>query len=798
MFKAFKDLRIGFKLFLGFGVVGGIFILSIGVGIFQSERTDALMRDITDNHIVQSRLLRGVADNAQDNMQIVSEVLITEDFAMLAQAKTRIEANRQSNAKLLKELDELVKGNKPAWYDDVKAKRDAFIKKRNALIGLMEQARFAEGRVVYDTELKPSVVAYKAALTTAIAAQEKESAAATREAHQISSQVLWIEMASVLLAVLLAGFVSWQLTRNVTRGVGRALGVAEEVSGTKLAGTGNAAGGDEIQRLVGALELMKQQLHERNERERVANTVNARVKVSLDNASTSLMIADQDRKIVYVNAAAQRMLRDASDDLRANIPGFDPDKILDAKIDAFHVRPERQVGILREMNGEHRAEFKVGPRTFRMSMNRVTNEQGQVLGYVVDWVDRTMEVKVQEEISSVMSAAVQGDFSQRIPLNGKSGFMLQMAERINSLMDVTAEGLKEVARLQGAVAEGDLQARMQGDYKGVFGELQTHANSSSERLAAIIQTIRDGCESINTAAREIAAGNTDLSSRTEEQASSLQETASSMEELTGTVKQNAENAKQANQLAVSASEVAKKGGEVVGQVVHTMGSIQESAKKIEDIISVIDGIAFQTNILALNAAVEAARAGEQGRGFAVVASEVRSLAQRSSAAAKEIKDLIGDSVGKVESGSKLVNNAGETMDEVVKSVKRVADIISEITAASMEQSAGIEQVNQAIAQMDQTTQQNAALVEEAAAAAMSMEEQARGLRTAVAVFRLGQDQKAPAAENVTSMVKAQETLAARSRKPKGTKRNDPEASSPPLPLKKAVGGESFSGDWKEI
>ena len=286
------------------------------------------------------------------------------------------------------------------------------------------------------------------------------------------------------------------------------------------------------------------------------------------------------------------------------------------------------------------------------------------------------------------------------------------------------------------IAAGDLTVDVKirpGDSSSLLFAMRSMRDS----LAQVVGEVRQGTDTMATASSEIAAGNLDLSSRTEQQASALEETASSMEELTSTVRQNADNARQANQLAASASEVAAKGGAVVSQVVDTMGSINASSRKVVDIIGVIDSIAFQTNILALNAAVEAARAGEQGRGFAVVASEVRNLAQRSAAAAKEIKELIGDSVSKVDIGAKLVDQAGATMSEVVDSIKRVTDIMSEITAASQEQSAGIEQVNQAIGQMDQVTQQNAALVEEAAAAAASLQDQAGNLSQVVSVFKLG-------------------------------------------------------------
>jgi methyl-accepting chemotaxis protein len=298
--------------------------------------------------------------------------------------------------------------------------------------------------------------------------------------------------------------------------------------------------------------------------------------------------------------------------------------------------------------------------------------------------------------------------------------------------------LGHAVRVARRVAGGDLTAHVAVQSKDETGELMHALQEMNGALRDIVTRVRTGTDTIATASGEINAGNHDLSARTEQQASSLEETASSMEELTSTVKQNADNARQASQLAAAASGTAERGGQVVAQVVETMGAINASSRKIADIISVIDGIAFQTNILALNAAVEAARAGEQGRGFAVVAGEVRNLAQRSAAAAREIKDLIGNSVAQVEAGSRLVDQAGSTMHEVVGSVRRVTDLIGDIAAASEEQRAGIEQVNGAITQMDQVTQQNAALVEQAAAAADAMQDQARGLAALVGTFQTGQ------------------------------------------------------------
>ena len=333
------------------------------------------------------------------------------------------------------------------------------------------------------------------------------------------------------------------------------------------------------------------------------------------------------------------------------------------------------------------------------------------------------------------------------------------------------------------IAAGNLAVEVNikaGDKTSLLANMRDMRDS----LVKVVGQVRIGTDTIATASTQIAAGNLDLSSRTEEQASSLEETASSMEELTSTVRQNAENARQANQLVVSTADVAAKGGQVVGQVVDTMASIKDSSRKIADIIGVIDGIAFQTNILALNAAVEAARAGEQGRGFAVVASEVRNLAQRSAGAAKEIKALIEDSVGKVEAGGKLVDEAGKTMDEIVGSVKRVTDIMGEIAAASQEQSAGIEQVNQAVGQMDEMTQQNAALVEQAAAAAESLQDQAAKLAEAVSVFKLdgvsGQRAALPVLKDVVALP-----------------RSRPQAAPAARPKKLAAAGGG-NEEWEEF
>ncbi len=349
---------------------------------------------------------------------------------------------------------------------------------------------------------------------------------------------------------------------------------------------------------------------------------------------------------------------------------------------------------------------------------------------------RDMLTKIIQELEKIVKGAMQGELTSRIDVNNKKGFAKELCGAINIMCDTFQSSINEVNSILDLLSKGDLTNKITTDYQGAFGELKSYVNMTVDSLERLIKNIQISTETIHQAAKEIAIGNNDLAKRTEQQAAFLEETTASIEGLTTTVKQNAENAKEANQLAQSASTVAIKGGDAVNQVVATMTIINEGSRKVADIISVIDSIAFQTNILALNAAIEAARAGEQGRGFAVVATEVRNLAQRTSAAAKEINALISHSVENVASGTKLADQAGQTMDEILTAVKQVTSIMSDIASASIEQSSGIEQVSEAIAQIDKVTQQNNTLVEQAAKTAESMEAQTKSMDELVNLFKL--------------------------------------------------------------
>jgi len=462
-------------------------------------------------------------------------------------------------------------------------------------------------------------------------------------------------------------------------------------------------------------------------------TENARVRQALDNVNTNVMIADNDANIIYLNEAVIGMMKNAEKDIRKELTNFDASDLKGKNMDIFHKDPSHQRNLISKLTKTYTGAAHVGGRTFTVIANPIVVD-GARIGTVVEWADRTAEVAIEKEIDAIIEAAASGDFTRQISVDGKSGFFEKLGSGLNDLISTVEVALNDIIRMLGAMARGDLSERITREYAGSFGTMKEDANATADKLTEVITRIRTASTAIGSAATEIAQGNSDLSQRTEEQASSLEETASSMEEMTATVKQSSENAEQASKLATDAQSKARQGGDVVSNAVRSMEEINASSKKISDIIGVIDEIAFQTNLLALNAAVEAARAGEQGRGFAVVAGEVRNLAQRSAGAAKEIKDLIRDSVSKVQYGTSLVNESGKTLSEIVSAVENVTSMMRQIADASREQTSGIEQVNTAVSQMDEMTQQNAALVEEASAAGEAMAEQARSLTQVVDFF----------------------------------------------------------------
>ncbi|MCK9395531.1 MAG: methyl-accepting chemotaxis protein [Methylobacter sp.] len=564
----------------------------------------------------------------------------------------------------------------------------------------------------------------------------KNNAHAITESTKHASKImLVISLTGIGLGLGIALYLTYYLGKQLGIDPYFAKGIAMEIAGGNLTQDIPLNQKDRSS-LLYAMKHMQQQLLDRMTSERKAADETLRVKIALDNVSTGVMIADNERNIIYANKSVIEILRKSEAESGRQLPKFSIDTLVGANMDDFHKSPSDQAKMLSSLTGTYEAGMVMGSRSMQVIANPVINEQGQRLGTVAEWHDRTDEVMAENEVAAIVGAAAMGDFSMRFDLEGKEGFFRHLGEDINRLMHTSETGLNEVARVLNALSRGDLTETITSDYSGTFGRLKDDANATVEKLKDIISQIKDAADGIDTGTKEIASGNNDLSHRTEQQAASLEQTAASMEELTSAVRHNAQNAQHANRLAIDASDIAGKGVEVVGRVVMTMNDINESSRKIGDIISVIDDIAFQTNILALNAAVEAARAGEQGRGFAVVAIEVRNLAQRAATAAGEIKDLINDSVDKVSGGSKLVTQAGLTMEEIVASIHGVTDMMAEITAASAEQGSGIEQVNQAIAQMDDVTQQNAALVEQAAAAAESLEEQAQNLVVTVSSFKV--------------------------------------------------------------
>lgn len=454
-----------------------------------------------------------------------------------------------------------------------------------------------------------------------------------------------------------------------------------------------------------------------------------RVRQALDVAGTAVLMTDSKNKIIYFNQAMKNIFSA----IENHVPGFSKANITDSNTSLFRDKKSGEsLNIMAQRSDIN--TMIIADYTFAVSASPIMNGNDKI-GTVIEWKDRTVEVDIEKEIDTMVTAAAKGDFSVELETKGKDGFFLSLAQGLNTITGNTKTVIHDVARALQRMSEGDLTNKIETSYSGTFSDLTTNINLTMDKLVTVISHINDAANQVSSGAREIEAGIIDLSGRTEQQAASLEETASSMNEMLSSVSSNASKTSSADTMSKDAERCATEGGEVVKQAINAMQSINSSSKQIADITSVIDDIAFQTNLLALNAAVEAARAGEQGRGFAVVASEVRNLAQRSSQAAREIKELINDSVEKVETGTLLVNRSGETLDDLVKSVAKVSSIISELSSATTEQDTGIRQVNSAVSKMDEMTQQNSALVEEATAASENMASQAKAMTKSIGFFR---------------------------------------------------------------
>ncbi|MGQ9448352.1 methyl-accepting chemotaxis protein [Xanthomonas citri pv. bilvae] len=734
-----NNLKLMPKLMLAFGIVLLIMLVQGVIAYSGLASLNNVTRDLAGNTMSSVREAGDLRGMLGEYRNAAYQNLVRASDSVKQEAKVRAK-------KLNGEIEATIKGY-PRLIESPQQKKlfDVFVadwKKASASYAsvdeMMELNLPDDAIDTFVGETRTLHNKAKDSLAALIAEDNLLAQAAKTKAEKVHATSVTLTLVVLLIGIAGGLGLAFLFARSIVKSMRGAVTTATEIAGGKLDGQINVQGQDEVGELMRSMQRMQRDLKERIERDQEIADENLRIRTALDKSSTGTFITDPERVMIYANDAFKKIVAQYESSIRLASPEFDAGKVIGQHISYLGLSDAtvRKAIAALERDGVTSFEERFGEVVLAQTVTSIKNEQGETSGEVCEWRDRTIEVQVEEEVARIVRAAASGDMSGRVETDGKQGFFLQLAQQLNGLLDANAGSLEQISTLLSALSRGDLTVRMHGEFSGVFAQMRDDANATAEQLADIVGRIKMSSTAINSAAGEIASGNSDLSHRTEQQAANLEETAASMEELTSTVKQNAESARQANQLAIGATGVASQGGEVVSQVVTTMSGIEASSKKIADIISVIDGIAFQTNILALNAAVEAARAGEQGRGFAVVASEVRTLAQRSAGAAKEIKGLIDDSVHKVAEGSALVRKAGATMADIVASVQRVTDIMGEISAASQEQSSGIEQVNQTITQMDETTQQNAALVEEATAAARSMEEQAGHLAEAVSVFKL--------------------------------------------------------------
>ena len=657
-----------------------------------------------------------------------------EDIGLAQDVAAQLQLAAASWGRMRRELDKAERLN-----DSTSAVLAAPLQVANAEV----EAVLKLGKASLSATSAQSVDEWFARFSAALDAQSVLVSAGIDQLRTLSEQQrdavssrLWTTVAIASAMVLVIGLLLWRRGRHIVGTMRFSVQLASRIADGRLDNTIRIDRQDESGQLLSALRRMQEKLRDTLAHEREVAAENARVRSALDAASIGVMIADADARIVYMNPSVDRTLRQAESEIRQRLKDFSADRVLGQPFDIFHADPSHNRRLVSGLQQPHRASIQLGRAHFALTASPIFDTEGARIGTALEWADKTTDVEIQFQLGRVVQAAAAGDLGVRMPVPENDPRMADISRGINSLLGTVATAVGEVQDVMSALAEGDLSVRSQARLAGAFAQLRDDVNRTSEYLSVAVGNIQQAVESIDSAAAEIASGNADLSDRTEQQAANLEEAAAAMEELTSTVRVTSDNANQASRLSTEAAQRARDGGVAVKAMIGTMSEIEQSSRKVADIISTIDGIAFQTNILALNAAVEAARAGDQGRGFAVVAGEVRALAQRSAQAAKEISQLIHESVEKVSEGSRQVSHVGGAIDAMVESSVQVAAIVGEISAATHEQTSGIEQVNHTVTEMDQVTQQNAALVEEVSAASHSMEDQARALAKVVTQFRL--------------------------------------------------------------
>ncbi|NIJ90833.1 methyl-accepting chemotaxis protein [Xanthomonas campestris] len=694
-----SNLRIGQRLALGFLSIIVLMVILTVVGIQRVRSIDQQLTAINEVNSVKQRYAINFRGSVHDRAIALRDVVLMDAPADRHAAEQLIDKLAADYARSAQPLDDMIAASTDAKEKAILQQIQSIEQRTMPLITQVRSFRDASDRLHAEQQLlqqaRPAFIDWLASINAFIDLQEAKNRAAAKQAVATARGFAMLMVISTVVALLLGATIAFLLTRSVVLPLRQSLQLAQRINEGDLRSQDAPTGSDESGQLLRAMQHMQHRLQDVISAQRT-------------------MASRHDAGEISYRTDAQRF------------PGEYGHMVQDTNA-LVHAHVQTQLRMTEVMG-----RYAVGD--LAPEIEQYPGEKAAITA-TMQQVKQNLRA-INAQIHALTQAACAGDFALRgQPDKFEHDFRL-MVENLNTMMATSDTNLAKFSELLRAIADGDLTVRMSGNFHGVFASMRDDANSTVHRLTDIVTRIQTTSNSIGFAAEDITGGNQELTRRSEQQAASLEETAASMEELTSTVKQNAEHAGRANQLALGAATIASQGRDVVGQVIEQMSGIEASSKRIADIISVIDGIAFQTNILALNAAVEAARAGEQGRGFAVVASEVRTLSHRSSDAAKEIKRLIDDSVQRVADGSTLVHQAGTTMGEVVTSVQHVTDIIGHISAASQEQAGGIEQVNHTIAQMDETTQQNVRLVEAANTAAHALEEHSTQLTRAVEVFKV--------------------------------------------------------------